>query len=76
MSCFDSIDATKVSNRIGRLINYSLAKDNLTTRIIEVHGQPHLCFFAKKKIEIGDELLYSYGERRRKVLQENLWLLS
>ena len=75
MSCFGSfgsIDTTKESNRIGKLINHSLlAKDNLTTRIIEVHGQPHLCFLAKKKIEIGDEVLYSCGERRRRILQEN-----
>ena len=58
------------------LLKSPTAKDNLTTRIIEVHGQPHLCFFAKKKIEIGDELLYSCGERRRIILQENPWLLS
>lgn len=70
---FRSIDATAESPSLGRLINHSL-NGNLETRILDDHGVPRLCFFAKRDINIGEQLTYNYGEDRRNVLKALPWL--
>ena len=30
--------------------------------------------FARKEVNVGDELLYDYGDRRKEVLEANEWL--
>ena len=30
--------------------------------------------FARKEVNVGDELLYDYGDRRKEVLEANAWL--
>ena len=74
MTC--SIDATEKTGRVGRLINHSQQNQNLVTKVFELNSKPHLCFIAKKNIDINEELLYAYGERRRNVIKDNPWLLS
>ena len=68
------IDATIESSDMGRLINHSRTKANLTTRIILVHGTPRLVFFAKGHIKKNSELLYDYGDRRKQAQQFHPWL--
>ena len=41
---------------------------------MDIEGEPHLCFFARKEVNVGDELLYDYGDRRKEVLEANEWL--
>ncbi|XP_058795826.1 N-lysine methyltransferase KMT5A-A-like isoform X2 [Phymastichus coffea] len=67
------IDATKESGKLGRLINHS-RKGNLTSRIIEVNGIPHLILFAKADISPGTELLYDYGDRNQESIKNHPWL--
>ena len=70
-----SIDATVNDGHPGRFINHSKTHDNLETKVVEIEeGEPHLCFFASKEVNVGDELLYDYGDRRKEVLEANEWL--
>ena len=43
---------------------------------MELAGEPHLCFFSTEDINIGDELLYDYGDKTKDVLRDNKWLVS
>ena len=57
--CF-SIDATKPSDRLGRLVNDS-GVGNCKMRKVIVDKVPHLCLFATQDIHINEELRYDYG---------------
>lgn len=72
---FSSIDATKESDRLGRLVNHS-KKGNLKTRAFLVKESPHLVLFADRDIQPGEELSYDYGDRRKTVLESHPWLAS
>lgn len=64
-----SIDATHASkSRMGRMVNDSdiPSEKNSKMRKIIVKGTMHLALFATKEINIGDEILYDYGD-------ENSW---
>lgn len=80
--CTFSIDATYERTGKGRMVNDSAPDDpmmNSKMMIVEVNGEPHLCLFAIRKISVGEELRYDYGEKHlpwRKVLIEYLVLLS
>lgn len=52
--------------KLGRLVNHSW-HPNSKTKVIMVDGTPHLCFFALRDIEIGEEILYDYGVPKRKL---------
>ncbi|GIX91505.1 hypothetical protein CEXT_618581 [Caerostris extrusa] len=67
------IDATKESDRLGRLINHS-KKGNLKTQSIYLKENPHLAFFACRDIEAGEELCYDYGDRSKQALKSHPWL--
>lgn len=69
-----SVDATRESGRLGRLINHSKTEANLKTRVIELDGTPYLCLFAARDVMVGEELLFDYGERRRDVINSLPWL--
>ena len=58
---------------MGRLINHSL-DGNLTVKVIDSHGVPRLCFYAKRDILAGETLDYDYGEDRRPILKALPWL--
>ncbi|XP_042593408.1 uncharacterized protein LOC109080598 isoform X3 [Cyprinus carpio] len=56
------IDASKEDGSLGRLINDNHKSPNCTMKKIIVNDTPHLCLFAVKKIEIGSEIEYNYGD--------------
>ncbi|PIC42089.1 hypothetical protein B9Z55_009278 [Caenorhabditis nigoni] len=70
------IDATAESPFKGRLINHSVLRPNLKTKVVEIDGRHHLIFVALREIEVGEELLYDYGDRSAETLANNPWLLN
>ena len=73
-SFFYSVDATNEVGRLGRLVNHSRTDANVSTKVMEQNGKPYLCLIAKKDIQIGNELQYDYGDRRRVVTNSFPWL--
>ncbi|XP_055986294.1 N-lysine methyltransferase KMT5A-like [Sorex fumeus] len=67
------IDATRETNRLGRLINHS-KRGNCQTKLHDVAGVPHLILIASRDIQAGEELLYDYGDRSRESLEAHPWL--
>jgi len=56
-----SIDATH-STAIGRFMNDGTGEErNCDIGIVEYMRVPHVCLFARKHIEEGEELRYDYG---------------
>ena len=74
LSLLSSIDATKESGRMGRLINHSRKHANLIPRLFEMNDLPHLCFLAADDIEPQQELMYDYGERSSDIVAHHPWL--
>lgn len=70
------VDATKPTQRIGRLINHSRKAPNCKTRLYIYNNQPHLIFVALRDIEPNEELLYDYGERDRHAIEAHPWLAT
>uniref|UniRef100_A0A1I7UMM1 [histone H4]-lysine(20) N-methyltransferase n=1 Tax=Caenorhabditis tropicalis TaxID=1561998 RepID=A0A1I7UMM1_9PELO len=70
------IDATKESEWKGRLINHSVLKPNLKTRVVDIDGNHHLMFFANREIAQGEELLYDYGDRSSLTKEHCPWIAS
>ncbi len=64
-SFFFSVDATKESPHVGRLINHSRGGANSKP---DVGGRPVIYFNATRALSSGEELLYDYGERRAALL--------
>ena len=59
-----SVDATADDPSAGRMINDASPRtpeENACMKIIVVNQNPHLCLFAKRDIEEGEELRYDYG---------------
>ena len=48
-----SIDATKETGRLGRLVNHSRLIPNLQTKIVMLKGIPRLILVAKRDVEAG-----------------------
>jgi histone-lysine N-methyltransferase SETD8 len=48
----------------------------VSIKVIDFGTTFHLVLIAKRDIEIGEELLYDYGERRPGVISQNPWLLN
>jgi len=57
-----SIDATEdtATNRLGRLANHSKCVTAFP-RLVPVQGIPHLCLFASRNLQSGEQVLYDYG---------------
>ncbi|XP_054908272.1 uncharacterized protein LOC129374093 [Poeciliopsis prolifica] len=55
------IDASQEKNSLGRLVNDDHINPNCTMKKILVDGKPHLCLFANKDINPGEEITYNYG---------------
>jgi len=68
------IDASQESDRYGRLVNHSRRKANAVVKILEVNKVPRLVLVAKRMIEVGEEVLYDYGDRTKEALQAHPWL--
>ncbi|EFO83614.1 hypothetical protein GCK72_010704 [Caenorhabditis remanei] len=70
------IDATKESPWKGRLINHSVLRPNLKTKVVEIDGSHHLILVANRPIAQGEELLYDYGDRSAETIAKNPWLVN
>lgn len=73
--CFrvNSVDATKETARLGRLINHS-KNGNCQTKLHDINGVPHLILVASRDIDEGEELLYDYGDRSKASIEAHPWL--
>jgi histone-lysine N-methyltransferase SETD8 len=58
------------------MVNHSKRVPNVLLKVFIIDGVPRLCLMALRNIDIGEELLYDYGERRKEVLDSNPWLMS
>ncbi|KAM3611582.1 uncharacterized protein V6R79_020830 [Siganus canaliculatus] len=67
------VDATKETDRLGRLINHSKT-GNCQTRLHPIDGTPHLILVASRDIEAEEELLYDYGDRSKESILAHPWL--
>ncbi|XP_077362129.1 N-lysine methyltransferase KMT5A-like [Festucalex cinctus] len=56
------VDAARDDNSLGRLVNDDHICPNSKMQRITVDRQPHLCLFATKDIEPGEEITYNYGD--------------
>ncbi|XP_034565051.1 N-lysine methyltransferase KMT5A-A [Notolabrus celidotus] len=67
------VDATKESDRLGRLINHS-KNGNCQTKLHDINGVPHLILVASRDIDEWEELLYDYGDRSKASIAAHPWL--
>ncbi|XP_030625334.1 N-lysine methyltransferase KMT5A-A [Chanos chanos] len=67
------VDATKETDRLGRLINHS-KNGNCQTKLHDINGIPHLILVASRDIQEGEELLYDYGDRSKASIAAHPWL--
>ncbi|KAL7394755.1 hypothetical protein ABVT39_003470 [Epinephelus coioides] len=58
------LDASEEDGSLGRLVNDNHKNPNCIMKKIIVNNKPHLCLFSLKKIEIGDEIDYSYSDAK------------
>uniref|UniRef100_A0A915DFH0 [histone H4]-lysine(20) N-methyltransferase n=1 Tax=Ditylenchus dipsaci TaxID=166011 RepID=A0A915DFH0_9BILA len=70
------VDATEEKPFKGRLINHSMLKPNLKTKVVDFGDSFHLIFVAKRNLEVGEELLYDYGDRTPCTVAQNQWLMN
>uniref|UniRef100_A0A1I7UAL8 [histone H4]-lysine(20) N-methyltransferase n=1 Tax=Caenorhabditis tropicalis TaxID=1561998 RepID=A0A1I7UAL8_9PELO len=70
------VDATEETEFKGRLINHSLLKPNLKTKVVEFNGKHFLIFVALRDIVSGEELLYDYGDRSSEAAEDHPWLIN
>lgn len=68
------IDATAESGCLGRLLNHSRVNPNCATKLVEVNNCPYLILVALRDLNIGEELLYDYGDRSKESLIAHPWL--
>lgn len=68
------VDATKESDRLGRLLNHSKTSSNVCTKLFPIDGMPYLILVASDVIEPDQELLYDYGDRSQRSLDTHPWL--
>ena len=66
--------STEESNWMGRLINHSKSKPNLTVRLVSSETRPYICIFASENIPVGNELLYDYGDHSSSSVKVFKWL--
>ena len=67
------MDATNDDGHPGRFLNHSKTSPNVVTKLVEIRGVPHLCFFT---VDIGEELVYDYGDRWKTAVEDNKWLAA
>ncbi|XP_037553169.1 N-lysine methyltransferase KMT5A-A-like, partial [Nematolebias whitei] len=56
------VDAAKEDGSLGRLVNDDHINPNAKMKYLTQQGKPHLCLFAIKDINQGDEITYNYGD--------------
>ncbi|CAO2617950.1 N-lysine methyltransferase KMT5A [Lemmus lemmus] len=67
------VDATRETNRLGRLINHS-KYGNCKTKLYVIDSVPHLILIASRDIAAGEELLFDYGDRSKASMEAFPWL--
>ncbi|KAE8295333.1 N-lysine methyltransferase KMT5A [Larimichthys crocea] len=55
------IDATQEDGSFGRLVNDDHKRPNCKMKRIITEAKPHLCLFALRDIQTGEEITYNYG---------------
>ncbi|KAM9707776.1 uncharacterized protein ACNS7B_000282 isoform 5-T5 [Menidia menidia] len=55
------VDAATDDGSLGRLVNDDHLSPNSRMKTVKVNGKPHLCLFAIKDINPGEEITYNYG---------------
>ncbi|XP_023313406.1 N-lysine methyltransferase KMT5A-like, partial [Trichogramma pretiosum] len=60
-----NIDATDDDGSFGRLINHSFDENVYPIVWTSDQNKPHIIFFAKRDIAIGEEIVYNYTEHRK-----------
>lgn len=68
------IDATIETGRLGRLVNHHRRMANLRPNLFTFNGDPHIIFSAKREINVGEQLLYDYGDRSKSSIKHHPWL--
>lgn len=68
------MDATYESGKLGRLLNHSKTKPNCVTKTVDIESYPFLILVAARDIDVGEELVYDYGERSKEAVDSNPWL--
>ena len=58
---FLSIDAAQEDGSLGRLVNDDHRYPNCKMKKIIHEAKPHLCLFAVRDIQPGEEITYDYG---------------
>lgn len=71
---FFSLDASKEDGSLGRLVNDNHKNPNCVMKKIIINNKPYLCLFALKKIEIGSEIEYNYGDAKWPWRRKVSWL--
>ncbi|KAG9281452.1 histone-lysine N-methyltransferase set-1-like [Astyanax mexicanus] len=56
------VDASLDDGSLGRLVNDDHLNPNSKMRTITTVGKPHLCLFATRSINPGEEITYNYGD--------------
>uniref|UniRef100_A0A1A7Z792 SET domain-containing protein n=1 Tax=Nothobranchius furzeri TaxID=105023 RepID=A0A1A7Z792_NOTFU len=56
------VDASVEDKSLGRLVNDDHQRPNCKMKTVEVEGLPHLCLFALRDIDPGEEITYNYGK--------------
>ena len=69
-----SVDATKETGHVGRLVNHSKRDANAIPKVYEVNNKPEIWLLASRDIMPGEEILFNYNENRKAVLKSNPWL--
>ncbi|CAO2617914.1 N-lysine methyltransferase KMT5A [Lemmus lemmus] len=67
------VDATRETNRLGRLINHSKYR-NCKNKLYVIDSVPHLILIASRDIAAGEELLFDYGDRSKAYIEAFPWL--
>lgn len=70
------VDATAETPFKGRLLNHSILRPNLRPKVLDFGSFICVGLFALRDIEIGEELLYDYGDRSSTTVERNPWLLT
>jgi SET domain-containing protein len=46
--------------KLGRLVNHSIPGTTYP-KVVEVNKTPHVCLFASRDLEMGEQITYNYG---------------
>ena len=71
-----AIDASTEDGSLGRLVNHSRKQPNVIPKCSKDDEKPAIFLCAARKLCVGEELLYDYGERRRSIYKDHPWIMA